>query len=79
MNQTTVAPASGGEWRPITDVIRRKVLVTNNINARDANGQMSHVWIASLVQMDDNGGFTAMGAGSRRFIENLTHFAELPI
>ena len=63
-------------WRPITSEIRHKVLVTNNINARDAYGQMSHVWVAGLVQRDD-GEFICFLDGFQK-IWGLTHYAELP-
>jgi hypothetical protein len=68
------------QWKPIEGEIKRKVLVTNNIDARDANGQMSHVWIAGLVQVDDSkdkAGFITF-KDSWQKICGLTHYAELP-
>ena len=67
-----------GAWKPITEEIRRKVLVTNNIDARDAHGQMSHVWIVILVQKDEQRGFVAMDDSGWRMIESLSHYAEIP-
>lgn len=37
------------------DVLRRKVLVTNNVNARDAFGDPSHVWIGNPQNSVDEG------------------------
>lgn len=65
-------------WRPITGGMRRKVLVTNNIDARTASGEMSHVWIAEMVH-EEGGRFTAFNNKNWDKIENLTHYAELPM
>lgn len=67
-------------WRPIEGAIDRKVLVTNNLDSRDANGQMSHVWIASIVQIDDSAdkaGFICFTDHWQK-IWGLTHYAEIP-
>ena len=56
---------------------KSKVIVTNNINARDANGQMSHIWIVSSVQKTSDNEFIAFTDGDRR-ISSITHFCELP-
>lgn len=70
--------ASVSNWRPITGEIRRKVLVTNNLNARDAHGQMSHVWVASLVQIDDSGKEFITFTDHWQKIWGLSHYAEIP-
>ena len=67
-----------GNWKPITDRIERKVLVTNNLDARDARGQMSHVWVASLVQIDDSGKEFITFTDHWQKIWGLSHYAELP-
>jgi len=66
-------------WKEITDEIPRKVLVTNNFEARDAKGQRSHVWVVSLVQKTDEpeGPFMAFTEMDRR-LWGLTHYAEIP-
>lgn len=67
-------------WKPITVEIKRKVLVTNNIKARDAHGQMSHVWVVSLVQKDSDRRYGFISFDDRHCrVLNLTHYAELPI
>ncbi|MCA8237698.1 hypothetical protein [Burkholderia cenocepacia] len=65
-SQPAAAPI-GPRWIAFTEAIppvqengrgdraRRKVLVTNNINARDAFGDPSHVWIGSPVHDEDDG------------------------
>jgi len=65
-------------WKPIKGEIKRKVLVTNNIKARDAHGNRSHVWIVSMVHEKDNdAGFTAFIDNYTR-LWDLTHYAEIP-
>ncbi|KGC66688.1 gp63 domain protein [Burkholderia pseudomallei] len=61
------AASIGQRWIAFTDAMppvqengrgdraRRKVLVTNNINARDAFGDPSHVWIGSPAHDKDDG------------------------
>ncbi len=51
-------------------------LVTNNINARNAHGQMSHVWCASGCYRGDQDrhGVTCFDDAYRR-ITGLTHYA----
>lgn len=53
-----------------------KVIVTNNLTAADANGQMSHIWIVGLVQKS-KGEYIAFTDGDTK-IHNITHFCELP-
>jgi len=64
-------------WKPITEPIKRKVLVTNNLKARDAFGQMSHIWISILVQKEGDQ-FVSMDDAGWRKIESLSHYAEIP-
>lgn len=68
------------DWKRITKELDRQVLVTNNINARDAKGRMSHVWIAFIIKSaepDKYGKFTAFTDCDRRLI-GLTHYCEIP-
>jgi hypothetical protein len=57
------------------------VLVTNNIEARDAKGNMSHVWVVTIVvksaEPDMYGKFTAFDGAYRR-LPDLTHYCEIP-
>lgn len=54
----------------------RKVLVTNNLTARDRMGRMSHVWLAFPVgAVDDHDGVVAYDDGDRK-IRNLTHWLD---
>jgi len=66
-------------WQPITGEINRKVLVTNNLEGRNANGQMSHIWRVDMVHKTDEpeGPFMAFDDSDRR-IWGLTHYAEIP-
>jgi hypothetical protein len=65
-------------WQPISGVIERKVLVTNNIDGRNARGDMSHVWCVDMVHdTDPKHGYSAFDDGDRR-LWGLTHFAEIP-
>lgn len=56
-----------------------RVLVTNNINARDRMGRMSHLWLASPHKTDSADSFTGWVAYDEadRCIQNLTHW--LPV
>lgn len=63
-------------WKPIKREIKRKVLVTNNVDARDAHGRMSHVWVVGLVQKDGRE-FIAFDDHMQR-LWGLSHYAELP-
>jgi hypothetical protein len=56
----------------------RKLLVTNNIAARDAFGQMSHIWIINLLQHDRATGWSAYADnGDFLRIENISHWRYL--
>jgi hypothetical protein len=67
-------------WKPIEEEIRHKVLVTNNIDGRNSMGNMSHIWVAILVQYDtgpDKAGWITFDEADRK-IWGLTHYAEIP-
>jgi hypothetical protein len=66
-------------WKPISGEMKRKVLVTNNLEGRDAFGQMSHVWRVIMVHEHEGpeGPFMAFDDADRR-IWGLTHYAEIP-
>ena len=69
-------------WMPITEEISRTVLVTNNLKARDAKGNMSHVWVVTIIiessEPDKYGKFTAFDEADRRLMD-LTHYCEIPL
>lgn len=54
----------------------RRLLVTNNIDARDAFGQPSHVWIINLLQEDDEAGWYC-GYSGDDLIRSITHWRYL--
>lgn len=59
---------------------RGRVLVTNNIKARDAYGGMSHIWIVFPIlssEPEKYGKWTAFDEGDHR-ICNITHWMPLP-
>ena len=69
-------------WQRITKEIKGhpRVLVTNNINARDAKGQMSHVWIGIIIKSstpDRYGKFMTFADGEMPICD-LTHYCEIP-
>lgn len=66
-------------WKKIKGEIKGKVLVTNNLKARNAHGEMSHVWVVSMVHetTEPEGPFMAFTEGDRR-LWGLTHYAEIP-
>jgi len=53
----------------------QRVLVTNNLVALDANGQMSHVWISTVRWSDEDGYY---GYEGNRKIYNLVAWHPLP-
>lgn len=68
-------------WKRITDDVAldlRLVLVTNNIEARDAVGTMSHVWFVRMVHKQGDGTFLAFSESDVK-IHGLTHYCELPV
>lgn len=55
---------------------KSKCIVTNNLKAKDAFGQMSHIWIVSLIQKDGKS-FSAY-YDNDVIIKNITHWMRLP-
>jgi hypothetical protein len=53
------------------------VLVTNNINAKNSYGNMSHVWLALMVHPQDDGTFAAFAHPSDNRVESITHWMPL--
>ena len=53
----------------------KHIIVTNNINATNAHGEMSHVWLTQFLQKskDVNIGYVTFDAADRK-IERLTHW-----
>lgn len=50
-------------------------LITNNLNARDAFGHMSHVWLTSMLHEQDEGGYSAFnGDPFGNVVHNVTHW-----
>ena len=49
------------------------IIVTNNIKAVDAYGEMSHVWLTTFVTHSKKDGFATFDAADRK-IMNLTHW-----
>ena len=54
---------------------RKWIIVTNNIDATNAFGEMSHVWMVNFYQLSTNRnhGFVAFDEGDRKII-GLTHW-----
>lgn len=63
-------------WKKITKPLDRKVLVTNNRKAKDAFGQMSHVWLVERVYAGRKYGFSGYNGGN--LITAITHYSEIP-
>lgn len=59
---------------PRGDIGYQKVLVTNNLGARDAFGELSHVWLTGTLLNDDARGWFAYSDGLR--ISYLTHWLD---
>ncbi len=51
----------------------RWIIVTNNIDAKDAFGQMSHVWLTTFFTKSSQFGLVTFDAADRKII-NLTHW-----
>jgi hypothetical protein len=68
------------DWKPIKtaprDCHQGKFLVTNNLEARDPFGYMSHLWLTSAVFKDGNQ-YAAYADTSWNTVFNLTHWREL--
>lgn len=67
-------------WQPIEDLPTGRVLVTNNITAKLADGSMSHVWIGTVGVTNDPASFTGYYAMTDEYrrIENVSHYHRLP-
>lgn len=71
------------KWKRITkEMASGWYLVTNNLKARDARDQMSHLWLTSFIQESSEPGkygrficFT----DHDQMIQNLSHFVELEL
>lgn len=67
-------------WEPITKAMSGLFLVTNNITARNASGQMSHVWIAPYgITVGDGitGPFTCLVEGWPNRVCGITHYQRI--
>lgn len=63
-------------WIPVSEGLpksRSKILVTNNINARNAYGEMSHVWLVSMIHKEMDGSFSAFDDADRQ-IHDITYY-----
>ena len=71
-------------WRAITEAdaaAKGRMLVTNNVSARDAHGGMSHVWIGFVIPSGDPkkyGKWVTFDEGDR-MIHALTHCCPIPM
>jgi hypothetical protein len=69
------------QWRKITKELQRRVLVTNNIAARDALGNMSHVWIGTIIKSSEpekRGKFVTFDDGDMMILD-ITHYCDIPM
>ena len=69
------------EWISIDDALPANagpILVTNNINARNAFGSMSHVWMSMMVHRQDDGSHSAFAHPGHSRVEGITHWMQLP-
>ena len=51
----------------------KHVIVTNNINAKNAHGEMSHVWMTSFLQHNKEEGYLTFDAADRKIV-GITHW-----
>ncbi len=71
------------EWISVEERLpeeNHRALITNNINARTRQGQMSHLWIGFIIKASDptlTGEYVSYGGGDR-WIQNITHWMPLP-
>lgn len=54
--------------------IGKWVVVTNNIGAKNHQGEMSHVWLTNFIQRNDSGMFFTFIAGGYQKAEYLSHW-----
>ena len=45
---------------------KRNLLVTNNLEARDVFGEMSHIWLVTNIYMGENGKYSAFDESMQR-------------
>lgn len=69
------------DWKPVTgDLPYGNYLITNNINALGAHGDMSHVWhVNSVHKASDpvHGPFTAFHGTNSARVWGVTHYIDL--
>ena len=66
-----------GEFRSFKDELpgeHKWIIVTNNIKAVDAHGEMSHVWLTAFFARSERFGFITFDAADDCKIINLTHW-----
>jgi len=51
------------------------ILITNNINARSAFDNMSHIWMSLMLHKQDDGRFSAFAHPSLSKVEGITHWS----
>ena len=70
------------KWIPVSERLPEpnagKFLVTNNISARDANGNMSHLWLVTMIHQSEKFGYYAFDDYDNRVPQNITHWMPLP-
>ena len=74
------SPSGAMEWRAITkNDVGKTMLVTNNLHAQNARGDMSHKWIGWIQESNDPkwGDYICFDEADRR-ITGLTHCAPIP-
>ena len=69
-------------WRRIkkADIGGPQMLVTNNRTARNAFGEMSHIWVSHIFAgsiPEETGKY--VGWDGDRFVSNLTHCCKIPM
>lgn len=72
-----LAGEGGAKWTALADKLPRencpRLLVTNNINARDAFGHHCHIWLTYMVHLQSDGLYSAYSDSDQR-IHNVTHW-----
>jgi hypothetical protein len=51
----------------------KHIIVTNNINATNAHGEKSHVWLTSFLQHNKEDGYLTFDAADRKIV-GITHW-----
>lgn len=71
----------GGGWLQIEGEMQGNFVVTNNINARDNTGKMSHIWYTPFIQESSEpriyGKYICFDDADRK-IHGLTHYYAIP-